>query len=155
MVRLREFAAEVESELRNHPLIIAGGLKLLSLQVSKSSKASISRCGNPNRSPRAWPTSSTPSDLSDVLQSTSSPFPSAVKHQPKSFLEAARPQRQFAAAFFHLDHKYKSSWECAELLIELSGGPSAPAPQSNTSLSPAARQRNMVTPLVEEVASVP
>ena len=38
------FAAEVlvKSEFRNHPLIIAGDLKLLSLQVPKSSKASIS-----------------------------------------------------------------------------------------------------------------
>ena len=76
---VREFAAEVESEFRNHPLIIAGGLKLLSLQVSKSSKASIS----PSlRSPRVWLTSLTPpltpSDLSDILQSTSSLFPSAA-----------------------------------------------------------------------------
>jgi len=128
---VREFAAKVESEFSNHPLIIAGGLKLLSLQVSKSSKASIS----PSlRSPRAWPTSLTPSNLSDILQSTSSPFPSVVKHQQNPSLEPAGPQRQFAAAFFHLDHKYKISWECAELL-ELGGGLSAPAPQSNASLS--------------------
>jgi hypothetical protein len=40
---VREFAAEVESEFRNRPtLMIAGGSSLLSLQVSKSSKASIS-----------------------------------------------------------------------------------------------------------------
>ena len=59
---------------------------------------------------------------------------------PNPSLEPAGPQRQFAAAFFHLDHKYKISWECAELLIELGGGPPAPAPQSNTSLSPATQQ---------------
>jgi hypothetical protein len=44
----------------------------------------------PNLSPRAWPTSSTPSHISDILQSTSSPFPSAVKHQPESFPRACR-----------------------------------------------------------------
>lgn len=59
---------------------------------------------------------------------------------PNPSLERAGPLRQFAAAFFHLDHKYKISWECAELLIELGGGPPAPTPQSNTSLSPVAQQ---------------
>ena len=37
------------------------------------------------------------------------------------------------AAFFLLDHKYKISWECAELLIELGGGPPAPVSQPNAS----------------------
>lgn len=59
---------------------------------------------------------------------------------PNPSLEPAGPQRQFAAAFFHLDHRYKVSWECAELLIELGGGPPASAPQSNTSLSPVMQQ---------------
>jgi hypothetical protein len=59
---------------------------------------------------------------------------------PNPSLEPAGPLRQFAAAFFHLDHKYKISWECAELLIELGGGPPAPTPQSNTSLSPVTQQ---------------
>jgi len=54
---------------------------------------------------------------------------------PNPSLERADPHKQFAALFFHLDHKYKISWECAELLIELGGGPPAPAPvlQPNTS----------------------
>jgi len=55
---------------------------------------------------------------------------------PNPSLERAGPHKQFAASFFHLDHKYKISWECAELLIELGGGPPAPAhaSQPNTSL---------------------
>jgi hypothetical protein len=59
---------------------------------------------------------------------------------PNPSLEPADPQKQFAAAAFHLDHKYKISWECAELLIELGGGPQAPASQPNTSLSASAQQ---------------
>jgi hypothetical protein len=59
---------------------------------------------------------------------------------PNPPLEYADPQKQFAAAFFHLDHKYKISWECAELLIELGGGPPAPASQPNASLSASAQQ---------------
>jgi hypothetical protein len=45
-------------------------------------------------------------------------------------------RKQFAASFFHLDHKYKVSWECAELLIELGGGPPAPPSQPNSSTLP-------------------
>ncbi|KAI0259439.1 hypothetical protein BC834DRAFT_974247 [Gloeopeniophorella convolvens] len=45
---------------------------------------------------------------------------------PNPIIVTANPHKQFAASFFHLDHKYKISWECAELLIELGGG--APAP---------------------------
>ena len=58
---------------------------------------------------------------------------------PNPSLEPAGPQKQFAAAFFHLDHKYKISWECAELLIELGGGPPAPVSQPNASLSASAQ----------------
>jgi hypothetical protein len=59
---------------------------------------------------------------------------------PNPSLEPVDPQGQFAASFFHLDHKYKISWECADLLFELGGGPPALAPESNTSLSPATQQ---------------
>ncbi len=59
---------------------------------------------------------------------------------PNPSIEPTGPQKQFAAAFFHLDHKYKVSWECAELLIELGGGSPAPTSQPNSSLSPSAQQ---------------
>ena len=52
----------------------------------------------------------------------------------------ADARKQFAASFFHLDHKYKVSWECAELLIELGGGPPAPPSQPNSSTLPSAQQ---------------
>ena len=48
-------------------------------------------------------------------------------------------RKQFAASFFHLDHKYKVSWECAELLIELGGGPPASPSQPNSSTLPSAQ----------------
>ena len=51
----------------------------------------------------------------------------------------AELRKQFAASFFHLDHKYKVSWECAELLIELGGGPPAPPSQPNSSTLPSAQ----------------
>jgi len=59
---------------------------------------------------------------------------------PNPTLGPADPRRQLAASFFHLDHKYKISWECAELLIELGGGPPAPTPQPTTSGLASAQQ---------------
>ncbi|KAH9015174.1 hypothetical protein EDB84DRAFT_1634955 [Lactarius hengduanensis] len=63
-------------------------------------------------------------------------------HLPPStpFIENTDSRKQFAASFFHLDHKYKVSWECAELLIELGGGPPAPPSQPNSSTLPSAQQ---------------
>ncbi|KAH9954540.1 hypothetical protein BC827DRAFT_1272511 [Russula dissimulans] len=59
---------------------------------------------------------------------------------PNPTLGPADPRKQFAASFFHLDHKYKISWECAELLIELGGGPPAPTSQPTTSALASAQQ---------------
>ncbi|KAI0247749.1 hypothetical protein BJV78DRAFT_896701 [Lactifluus subvellereus] len=59
---------------------------------------------------------------------------------PNSSLEVADSHKQISALFSYLDHKYKISWECAELLIELGGGPPAPTPQPHTS-SPASAQQ--------------
>ncbi|KAI0295605.1 hypothetical protein B0F90DRAFT_1820436 [Multifurca ochricompacta] len=63
---------------------------------------------------------------------------------PNPFLEIADPHKRFSALFFHLDHKYKISWECAQLLIELGGGPPAtpatPPPNSSSSFAASAPQ---------------
>lgn len=85
---VREFAAEVESEFWNRPLILQVVENCCLYRSQRAPKRlSVPRCGSPNRS-RAWPTSSTPSHISNILQYTSSPFPSAVKHQPESFARA-------------------------------------------------------------------
>ncbi|KAH9015932.1 hypothetical protein EDB84DRAFT_1632910 [Lactarius hengduanensis] len=59
---------------------------------------------------------------------------------PSPVIENTDSCKQFTASFFHLDHKYKVSWECAELLIELGGGPPAPPSQPNSSTLPSAQQ---------------
>jgi hypothetical protein len=59
---------------------------------------------------------------------------------PSPCAETIDLRKQFAASFFHLDHKYKVSWECAELLIELGGGPPAPPSQPNSSTLPSSQQ---------------
>ncbi|KAF8490132.1 hypothetical protein F5888DRAFT_1808270 [Russula emetica] len=109
---VREFAAEVESlkELQSVYQFLAVEAQTILLERGR------------HHPPR--PTSPTFFNLPrprSRARSNTSPNPS---------LEPAGPQRQFAAAFFHLDHKYKISWECAGLLIELSGGPPAPVPQA-------------------------
>ncbi|KAJ7649163.1 hypothetical protein B0H17DRAFT_427789, partial [Mycena rosella] len=45
--------------------------------------------------------------------------------------------KQLAAAFYTINSKYRISWECAELLIELGGGGSATAPPSTSTSAPA------------------
>lgn len=59
---------------------------------------------------------------------------------PNPSLEVADSHKQISALFSYLDHKYKISWECAELLIELGGGPPADTPQSQTSSLASAQQ---------------
>ncbi|KAH9168351.1 hypothetical protein EDB89DRAFT_1992029 [Lactarius sanguifluus] len=59
---------------------------------------------------------------------------------PSPFIENTDSRKQIAVSFFHLDHKYKVSWECAELLIELGGGPPATPSQPNSSMLPSAQQ---------------
>ncbi|KAI0058156.1 hypothetical protein BV25DRAFT_1296420 [Artomyces pyxidatus] len=50
----------------------------------------------------------------------------------------AHPMKQFASTLYSIDHKYKISWECAELLIELGGGTPTPmSPPHSTTSAPA------------------
>jgi hypothetical protein len=65
---------------------------------------------------------------------------------PNPSLERADLHKQFAASFFHLDHKYKISWECAELLIELGGGPPAPPPATQPTTSSLASPQQSIHP---------
>jgi hypothetical protein len=66
--------------------------------------------------------------LASRRRSNTNPLP-APQHAPKPI----------SIAFSVIDAKYKISWECAELLIELGGTGSTSAPSSNAS-SPVARQ---------------
>ncbi|KAJ6537703.1 hypothetical protein B0H19DRAFT_1180693 [Mycena capillaripes] len=45
--------------------------------------------------------------------------------------------KQLASAFYTINSKYRISWECAELLIELGGGGSASPPPSTSTSAPA------------------
>ena len=137
---VREFATEVESEYRNCYFLVQHrmnrwritGLKELQCvyqtltveaQAVLLEPPPASRSTSPTFFPLPRPRSRARSNT------TPSPFP-----------ETADSRKQFAASFFHLDHKYKVSWECAELLIELGGGPPAPPSQPNSSTSPSAKQ---------------
>jgi hypothetical protein len=138
---VREFAAEVESEhgkcsdLSSQHLKWLSGLKeLQNIYQSLAVDAQTALLERRRHPPRA--TSPTFFNLPlprprSRARSNTSPNPS---------LEPADPHKQFAASFFNLDHKYKISWECAELLIELGGGPPAPTSQPYTSSLSSAQQ---------------
>jgi len=79
-----------------------------------------------------------PHATSPMFFNLSHPCSRARSHtSPNPFLEHADLHKQFAVSFFHLDHKYKISWECAGLLIELGGSPLAPPPVTANHSGPA------------------
>ncbi|KAI9461876.1 hypothetical protein F5148DRAFT_1214570 [Russula earlei] len=121
---VREFAAEVERLKELHSIY-----QSLAVQA----QTALERGRQPVQDPPR-PTSPTffnlPRPRSRARSNTS----------PNPILELADAHKQFAASFFHLDHKYKISWECAELLIELGGGPPAPTSQPITSALASAQQ---------------
>ncbi|KAI9454490.1 hypothetical protein BJY52DRAFT_1284609 [Lactarius psammicola] len=120
---VREFAAEVErlKELQGVYQTLTVEAQAVLLEPPRNPPAS--RTTSPTFFPLPRPRSRARSNTS-----------------PSPFVEIADSRKQFAASFFHLDHKYKVSWECAELLIELGGGPPAPLSQPNSSTLPSAQQ---------------
>ncbi|CAK5266584.1 unnamed protein product [Mycena citricolor] len=65
-----------------------------------------------------------------------SPSPSFFKrHRSNASLSTPPPEawKQLAAAFYTINSRYRISWECAELLIELGGAGSSAGPPSSTS----------------------
>ncbi|KAF7326708.1 hypothetical protein MSAN_02501700 [Mycena sanguinolenta] len=77
-----------------------------------------------------------------------------VLHPPpakeKEEKEAARSSptqqqayKQLASAFYTINSKYRISWECAELLIELGGGGSGTSPPSTSTSAPAMQQSSV------------
>ncbi|KAJ7627816.1 hypothetical protein DFH06DRAFT_727810 [Mycena polygramma] len=52
---------------------------------------------------------------------------------PTAQQQAQQAYKQLASAFYTINSKYRISWECAELLIELGGGGSASPPSTSTS----------------------
>ncbi|KAH9058092.1 hypothetical protein EDB87DRAFT_1628206 [Lactarius vividus] len=120
---VREFAAEVErlKELQCVYQTLTAEAQAVLLEPPRNPSAS--RTASPTFFPLPRPRSRARSNTS-----------------PSPFIENTDSRKQFAASFFHLDHKYKVSWECAELLIELGGGPPAPPSQPNSSTLPSAQQ---------------
>ncbi|KAJ7726174.1 hypothetical protein DFH07DRAFT_1001916 [Mycena maculata] len=56
---------------------------------------------------------------------------------PSPVAEQQQAYKQLASTFYTINSKYRISWECAELLIELGGGGSASAQPSTSTSAPA------------------
>ncbi|KAJ7465938.1 hypothetical protein FB451DRAFT_1561245 [Mycena latifolia] len=72
---------------------------------------------------------SSPTFFKRHRSNTSSSNPNAPS--PQEMQQAA--YKQLASAFYTINSKYRISWECAELLIELGGGSPASPPSTSTS----------------------
>ncbi|KAF8264574.1 hypothetical protein EI94DRAFT_1738197 [Lactarius quietus] len=119
---VREFAAEVErlKELQGVYQTLTVEAQGILLEPSRNTPA-----------PR--PTSPTFFPLSVHVRERD-PTPAQVLVRDRQFTQAV------CGIVFSPDHKYKVSWECAELLIELGGGPPAPPSHPNSSTLPSAQQ---------------
>ncbi|KAF7364134.1 hypothetical protein MSAN_01072600 [Mycena sanguinolenta] len=64
---------------------------------------------------------------------------------PHSPIQQTQQQayKQLASAFYTINSKYRISWECAELLIELGGGGSGTSPPSTSTSAPAMQQSSV------------
>ncbi|KAK7038373.1 hypothetical protein R3P38DRAFT_543541 [Favolaschia claudopus] len=62
--------------------------------------------------------------------------PSAQQVQQQAY-------KQMASAFYTINSKYRISWECAELLIELGGGGTSTTPPSTSNSAPAMQQTSV------------
>ncbi|KAJ7138187.1 hypothetical protein C8R44DRAFT_766994 [Mycena epipterygia] len=70
--------------------------------------------------------------------SSSNPnVPSPAIQQQTQAQTQQQAYKQLASAFYTINSKYRISWECAELLIELGGGGSASSPPSTSTSAPA------------------
>ncbi|KAF9221162.1 hypothetical protein BS17DRAFT_786002 [Gyrodon lividus] len=66
------------------------------------------------------------------LRSNTSPPTNPIPSTPSSFAE----HKYLAASLYAITSRYKISWECAELLVELGGGTSSPASPPMSSSGP-------------------
>ncbi|KAJ4486125.1 hypothetical protein J3R30DRAFT_3401769 [Lentinula aciculospora] len=150
---VKEFAGRVE-QLKNlqmtyHNLVVEVQSILDAHHTQHAQQAAQSRAASPSSAPSPLgPSSSSPSSstspsamnifrpLSRIRSNTSStisPSQSATSDSPVTSLAYPTPDsyphpetyKHLAAAFYTINSRYKIAWECAELLIELGGGPSA------------------------------
>ncbi|KAJ7268176.1 hypothetical protein B0H12DRAFT_1097386 [Mycena haematopus] len=63
-------------------------------------------------------------------------------HSPATH-QTQQAYKQLASAFYTINSKYRISWECAELLIELGGGGSGASPPSTSTSAPVMQQSSV------------
>ncbi|KAJ7279675.1 hypothetical protein C8J57DRAFT_1712629 [Mycena rebaudengoi] len=93
----------------------------------------------PAKEPEPGPSRvSSPTFFKRHRSNTSSSNPGAPSSPVVQTQAASQQQayKQLASAFYTINSKYRISWECAELLIELGGGGSSASPPSTSTSAP-------------------
>ena len=103
MTRDLAYSGSLQLRLRMSSTTLMTVRKSLSLGIPKD--PSVSCGGNPNSYSRASPASPIPYHT-DILQFTLPHFRAWSNTSLNTSIEPADSQKRFAAAFFHLDHKY-------------------------------------------------
>ncbi|KAJ7473756.1 hypothetical protein B0H11DRAFT_1614368, partial [Mycena galericulata] len=125
---VREFARNVEElkELQGtYQSLVSEVQEILDLHVLQTSQLKEKE-KDPSRV-------ASPTFFKRHRSNTSSSNPGA----PSPAMQQQQAYKQLASAFYTINSKYRISWECAELLIELGGGGSAATPPSTSTSAPA------------------
>ncbi|KAJ7038782.1 hypothetical protein C8F04DRAFT_1088478 [Mycena alexandri] len=125
---VREFARNVE-ELKE----LQGTYQTLVAEVQGILDMNLLHASQPKEKEKEKERVASPTFFKRHRSNTSSSNPNAPS--PQQVQQQA--YKQLASAFYGINSKYRISWECAELLIELGGGGSASPPPSTSTSAPA------------------
>ncbi|KAJ7728869.1 hypothetical protein B0H16DRAFT_232436 [Mycena metata] len=125
---VREFARNVE-ELKE----LQGTYQTLVMEVQGILDMNLLHASQPKEKEKEKERVASPTFFKRHRSNTSSSNPNAPS--PQQVQQQA--YKQLASAFYGINSKYRISWECAELLIELGGGGSASPPPSTSTSAPA------------------
>ncbi|KIK70974.1 hypothetical protein GYMLUDRAFT_33070 [Collybiopsis luxurians FD-317 M1] len=117
------------------PSPITGNIFRPLSRMRSSTSTSPSRSSPSSLSVSVSPSSPATLSPSPPLSVPATSSPDIVFPEPVSTFAASvdvHHYKHLAAAFYTINSKYKIAWECAELLIELGGGPSASGELSTT-----------------------
>ncbi|KAJ7836554.1 hypothetical protein B0H14DRAFT_2362829 [Mycena olivaceomarginata] len=125
---VREFARNVE-ELKE----LQGTYQTLASEVQGILDMHVLHPSKEEKDPACTSPTFFKRHCSNTSSSTDAPSPTIQQQSQQAY-------KQLTSAFYTINSKYRISWECAELLIELGGGGSSSSPPRTSTSAPAMQQ---------------
>ncbi|KAJ7830234.1 hypothetical protein B0H14DRAFT_2807830 [Mycena olivaceomarginata] len=125
---VREFARNVE-ELKE----LQGTYQTLASEVQGILDMHVLHPSKEEKDPACTSPTFFKRHCSNTSSSTDAPSPTIQQQSQQAY-------KQLTSSFYTINSKYRISWECAELLIELGGGGSSSSPPRTSTSAPAMQQ---------------